>query len=153
MRLLIATIVLLAFGCSSLRHDSRESGPGDGCREIAKFRRRDADAPKYVVLREANFERLYEIYRIESANTRLLLRKLKERHADATAMANDVDGFMEGEFKKLDRLRADFNDLKKASEELKTRVIEFEYQNGTEREWGFMLLKDGQIERRDVWGH
>ncbi len=136
----------LLFGCAS------PPGCSTAQTNICKFRETHAaESSKYRMLREANIERYIDLYRIESANLQTFLRSLKEK-TEQPEILRQVRFAATNETTRIERLRTDMLELLRRRAPSKP-LIEFEYVNGDNWEWGFMVLENGNIVHREIWGY
>jgi len=116
-----------------------------------KFREKHSnDISKYVLLREADLPRLFDIYRLDSGSTSVAVLRLARQFESNAELKRQIDQIVAGENEKIERLINDVRALEKSAENGK--IVEFEFVDGDKSEWGFLILRDGEIVKRTVWG-
>lgn len=135
----------LALACAVGTHSLPVSDP------IHQFRSTNgSESSKYVLLREANIERIYDLLRNESASRVLVMKLIEKRFSETPGLRQYLHDAMHGESKRIESIRAELLELKKSAMVGGT-ICEFEYRNDSEVEWGFLVLKQGSILVRRVW--
>lgn len=106
---------------------------------------------KYRILREANLERYFDLYRIESANFQTFLKAILAK-TEQPDLLRHITFAATNETTRIERLRTEMLDLLRKGASSKP-LIEFEYSDGDNWEWGFMVLENGNIVHREIWGY
>ena len=139
---------LFVIGCTtSLQNASLEPDA------ISVFRRNHPEiARHYLLLREANIDRYFDLWRIEAGIAQTTMQRLKEEFGHVEGVVTFADRVSAGEKEKIENLRKEILALKRAADG-EGKLCEFEYSFNGEREWGVLVLRNGEIVKRVVWAN
>jgi len=145
MRSLIAFAFLFGFcGCACLDQKIKTS-------DLELFRKTYPQVAKhYTFLHEANIDRYLQIFQVDAGSIGTAMDMVVNKYPTVPGLRELADHAKAGEAKRIKQLTLDVNELKRAA--LDGTLCEFEFKNEQGYEWGFLVLKQGTITNRVVWG-
>ena len=107
------------------------------------------NALNYIFLREANIDRYFDVLRVEVASHNVIMKLLRDQFPNNESIVEFSNRVNSGQHEKLLDVRKDIAKLKAAATG-GGYLCEFEHDKAGEREWGFLVLKNGNIVERQV---